>query len=152
MTQQDANKDVLRRFYAEFWNAGNVDAVDALVADDYVDHQPVPDMPAGKAGFAELIRLWHTGFPDITETVEDLIAEGDRVVGRFTFRGTHTGEFMGIAPTGRKVSMTGIDIVRVEDGRIAEFWYAEQLHDLLRQLDALPEHVAAAAARGEDAA
>jgi steroid delta-isomerase-like uncharacterized protein len=131
-----ANKDILRRFYAEFWNAGNADAIDALVADDFVDHQAVPGMPTGKAGFADLIRLWHTGFPDMSETVEDLIAEGDRVVGRFTFRGTHTGEFMGIPPTGRKVSMTGIDIVRIRDGQIAEFWYAEQLHDMLRQLAA----------------
>jgi steroid delta-isomerase-like uncharacterized protein len=130
----EANKDILRRFYAEFWNAGNVDAVDALVADDFVDHQTVPGTPAGKEDFAALIRLWHTGFPDMSETVEELIAEGDRVVGRFTFRGTHTGEFMGIAPTGRQVSMTGIDIVRIRDGKIAEFWYAEQLNDLLRQL------------------
>jgi steroid delta-isomerase-like uncharacterized protein len=134
VTELDRNKALLEAFYAEFWNAGNVDAVDALVADDYVDHQPVPGLPAGKAGFAELVRLWHTGFPDMSETVEDLIAEGDKVVGRFTFRGTHTGEFMGFAPTGRQVSMTGIDIVRVRDGRIAEFWYAEQLHDLLTQL------------------
>jgi steroid delta-isomerase-like uncharacterized protein len=128
------NKALLARFYADFWNAGDVGAIDALIADDFVDHQPVAGMPTGKAGFAELIRLWHTGFPDMTETVEDLIAEDDKVVGRFTFRGTHTGEFLGHAPTGRKVSMTGIDIVRVRDGRIAEFWYAEQLHDLLGQL------------------
>jgi steroid delta-isomerase-like uncharacterized protein len=130
------NKDILRRFYDEFWNAGNADAIEELVADDFVDHQAEPGMPTGKAGFADLIRLWHTGFPDMSETVEDLIAEGDRVVGRFTFRGTHTGEFMGIAPTGRQVSMTGIDIVRIRDGKIAEFWYAEQLHDMLRQLAA----------------
>jgi predicted ester cyclase len=70
-------------------------------------------------------------------------------VGRFTFRGTHTGEFMGIAPTGRSVTMTGIDVVRIVDGKIVEFWYAEQLHDLLRQLGALPESVAATAARNE---
>jgi steroid delta-isomerase-like uncharacterized protein len=132
----ETNKDILRRFYAEFWNAGNVDAVDALVAEDFVDHQAVPGMPSGKEGFAELIHQWHTGFPDMSETVEDLIAEGDRVVGRFTFRGTHTGDFLGIAPTGRAVSMTGIDIVRIRDGKIAEFWYAEQLNDLLSQLTA----------------
>jgi steroid delta-isomerase-like uncharacterized protein len=129
-----SNKELLEAFYAQFWNAGNVDAVEALVADDYIDHQPVPGLPGGKEGLARLITRWHTGFPDMSETVEDLIAEDDKVVGRFTFRGTHTGEFMGIAPTGRRVSMTGIDIVRVRDGRIAEFWYAEQLHDLLRQL------------------
>jgi predicted ester cyclase len=77
------------------------------------------------------------------EEIDDLIAEGDKVVGRFTFRGTHTGTFLGIAPTGRKVSMTGIDVVRIRDGKITEFWYAEQLHDLLRQLGVLPDSIAA---------
>ena len=149
MTDLERNKSVLRRFYEEFWTNGNVDVIDEIIADDYVDHQPLPDTPAGKAGFVDLIRIWKRGFPDGGETVDALIAEGDLVVGRFTFRGTHTGEFMGIAPTGRSVTMTGIDVARIVDGKIVEFWYAEQLHDLLRQLGALPEPVAATAARTE---
>jgi steroid delta-isomerase-like uncharacterized protein len=143
MTEQDRNKDVLRRFYEEFWCNGNVAAAEELVADDYVDHQPVPGLPEGKAGFQQLVQIWRTGFPDMIEVIDDLIAEGDKVVGRFTFHGTHTGTFLGIAPTGLKVSMTGIDVVRIRDGKITEFWYAEQLHDLLRQLGALPDSIAA---------
>ena len=149
MTDLERNKSVLRRFYEEFWNRGDVEVIDEIISDDYIDHQPLPDSPSGKAGFADLIRMWKRGFPDGGETVDALIAEGDLVVGRFTFRGTHTGEFMGIAATGRLVTMTGIDVVRIVDGKIVEFWYAEQLHDLLRQLDALPDTVAASAARTE---
>ena len=149
MTDLERNKDVLRRFYEEFWTRGDVGVIDEIISDDYVDHQPLPGSPGGKAGFADLVRMWKRGFPDGGETVDALIAEGDLVVGRFTFRGTHNGEFMGLAPTGRAVTMTGIDVVRLVDGKIVEFWYAEQLHDLLRQLGALPDPVADAAARTE---
>jgi predicted ester cyclase len=131
------NKEVLRRFYEEFWNGGNPDAADELLHADYVDHQPVPGATPGIEGFKELVSEWHQGFPDMSETIEDLIAEGDKVVGRFTFRGTHTGEFFGIAPTGLNAEMVGIDICRIVDGRIKEFWYSEQLLDLYRQLGVL---------------
>jgi steroid delta-isomerase-like uncharacterized protein len=134
MTLQEDNKAVLRRFYREFWSAGRHEVIDELLSDDYVDHQPLPGSPSGKSGFAALLTTWRTGFPDMQEEVQDLIAEGDKVVGRFTMSGTHTGEFLGLAPTGRRVSMTGIDVVRIRDGRIVEFWYGEQLHDLLQQL------------------
>jgi steroid delta-isomerase-like uncharacterized protein len=134
MTLQEDNKAVLRRFYREFWTEGRQEVIDELLADDYVDHQPLPGFPTGKPGFAALLKMWRTGFPDMQEEVQDLIAEGDKVVGRFTMSGTHTGEFLGLAPTGRRVSMTGIDVVRIQDGQIIEFWYAEQLHDMLQQL------------------
>lgn len=131
---QEANKAVLARFYEEFWCNGNVDVIDELLAEDYIDHQPIEGLPSGKAGFEEMIRLWRAGFPDMKERIDDLIAEDDKVVGRFTFTGTHTGEFFGVLPTGRRVSMTGIDVVRIRDGKITEFWYAEQLHGLFQQL------------------
>jgi steroid delta-isomerase-like uncharacterized protein len=134
MTLQVDNKAVLRRFYQEFWSEGRQEVIDELLSDDYVDHQPLPGFPPGKSGFAALLKMWRTGFPDMREEVQDLIAEGDKVVGRFTMSGTHTGEFLGLAPTGRQVSMTGIDVVRIQDGQIIEFWYAEQLHDLMQQL------------------
>jgi predicted ester cyclase len=83
------------------------------------------------------------------ETCEDLIAEGDKVVGRFIMRGTHSGEFMGVPPTGQRVTMSGIDIVRVAGGRIAEFWYGEHLLELMQQLGAAPDFAGAYAARDE---
>jgi predicted ester cyclase len=83
------------------------------------------------------------------ETCEDLIAEGDKVVSRFTMSGTHSDEFMGVPPTGRRVTMSGIDIVRVAGGKITEFWYSEHLLELLQKLGAVPDFAADYAARDE---
>lgn len=129
---------VLRRFYAEFWNAGNADAADELVAEDVVDHQALPGQQAGREGFKQLVREWRTGFADMREDVEAVVVQGDVAVGRFHLQGTHTGPFLGIAPTGNRVSIHGIDVVRVVDGRITDFWYVEQTLDLLQQLGVLP--------------
>jgi len=140
-TQQ--SKNVMRRFYEEFWCRGNEDAVDELVSEDVVDHQRPDGWPEGREGIKMLVRVWREGFPDMRETIEDLIAEDDRVVGRFTIDATHTGTFLGIPPTGRRIRIGGIDIVRVRDGQIAEFWYAEDALGLYQQLgvdppDAMP--------------
>ena len=138
----EANKALMRRFYEEFWCRGNAEAVDELVTPDFVDHQLPRGWPAGPEGLKRLVREWRTGFPDMHEDVEDLIAEGDRVAGRFVITGTHKGSFMGLAATGRSVRLTGIDIVRVRDGRIAEWWYSEDAMGLLRQLGRIPDETA----------
>lgn len=135
----EANKALMRRFYEEFWCRGNADAVDELVSPAYVDHQLPSGWPKGPDGLKMLVREWRTGFPDMSETIDDMIAEGDRVVGRFTLTGTHRGPFFGIEPTGRRLEITGIDIVRFEDGRIAEWWYSEDTLGILRQLGQLPD-------------
>jgi predicted ester cyclase len=129
-----ANKAVMRRFYEEFWCNGNEAAVDTLVSKDVVDHQRPEGWPAGRDGIKQLVRVWREGFPDMRETIEDLIAEGDRVVGRFTIEATHTGHFLDIPPTGRRIRIAGIDIVRICDGQITDFWYAEDALGLYRQL------------------
>ena len=129
----EANKRLLLATYERWWNAGDVDAVDEMVAVDYVDHSPVVNN-AGREGLKDLIREYHRGFPDMREEVEDVIAEGDRVVGRFHLRGTHAGPFLGIAATGAKVDLTGIDIYRIAGGKIVEMWYEEDLLTLMRQL------------------
>jgi steroid delta-isomerase-like uncharacterized protein len=117
MSDGDRNKALLRRFYEELWSQGDLEAIPELVAENFVDHHPLPGAPPGREGLAALVTTWRTAFPDMRETVEDLIAEGDKVVGRFTMRGTHGGEFMGVPPTGRSVAMSGIDIVRVAVAR-----------------------------------
>lgn len=127
-----------RRFYEEFWCRGNADAADALVIADVLIHDLPAGWPPGRDGFKRLVREWRSGFPDMHETIEDLIVEGDRVVGRFTLRGTHRGLFRGIAPTGRRVEIGGIEILRFADGRIAEWWYSEDTLSLYRQLGLLP--------------
>jgi steroid delta-isomerase-like uncharacterized protein len=147
MSDGDRNKALLRRFYDELWTKGDLEAISELVAEDFVDHHPLPGAPPGREGLAALITTWRRAFPGMRETCEDLIAEGDKVVGRFMMRGTHSGEFMGVPPTGRCVTMSGIDIVRVAGGKIAEFWYGEHLLELMQQLGAVPDFAADNAAR-----
>ena len=149
MSDGDRNKALLRRFYEELWTKGDLEAISELVAENYVDHHPLPGTPPGREGLAALITTWRRAFPDMCETCEDLIAEGDKVVGRFTMRGTHSGEFMGVPPTGRRVTMSGIDIVRVAGGKIAEFWYGEHLLELMQQLGAVPDFAVDYSARDE---
>ncbi len=138
MSEEEQNEALMRRFYEELWNGGNLEAIPELVAEDFVDHQAPEGQTSGREALAGLVVMWRTGFPDMEESVEDLISKGDKVVGRFLMRGIHRGEFMGVAPTGRSVTMSGIDIVRVVEGKISEFWYAEQTLELMQQLGAAP--------------
>jgi steroid delta-isomerase-like uncharacterized protein len=142
MSEEDRNKALLRRFYEELWSQGNLEAILELVAEDFYDHHPLPGAPSWREGLTALVTTWRTAFPDMRETVKDLISEGDKVIGRFTMRGTHSGEFMGVPPTGWGLTMSGIDLVRVAGGEIAEFWYGEHLLQLMQQLGAVPNFAA----------
>ena len=147
MGEEVRNRALMRRFYEELWSRGNLEAIPELVAEDFVDHQAPVGQPSGREELAGLVLMWRTGFPGMQGTVEDLISEVDKVVGRFLLRGTQRGEFMGVAPTGRSATMSGIDTVRVANGKISEFWYAEQTLELVQQLGAAPD---LAAGRTED--
>jgi steroid delta-isomerase-like uncharacterized protein len=134
----EANKDVVRRLVAEVWVTGDLAALDRLLAPGFMDHAAKLGGGAGDAaGFKEQVREFRTAFPDGGTRIEDLIAEGDRVVMRWTDGGTHRGPFMGVAPTGKHVTMTGIDVYRIVDGQIAEFWCSEDVLGLLEQLGAV---------------
>ncbi len=130
----DANKAVMKRFVDELFVKGNVAIVDELVADDYVDHAPPPGLPPGKAGLKQLGTMFRGAFPDLAIRDEDVIAEGDKVVMRQVTSGTHQGEFMGIAATGRTISVNEIHIVRISDGKIAEHWGVEDTFGMMQQL------------------
>jgi predicted ester cyclase len=119
----EANKDVIRLLLMEV-DRGNLDVVDTCYAPDYVDHTPsaVRGLAPGREGVRKAFALLRGAFPDARHTIEDLIAEGDRVVARISAHGTHTGELFGHAPTGRVVTQTGITIYRILDGRIVERW------------------------------
>jgi steroid delta-isomerase-like uncharacterized protein len=149
MSDEDRNKALLRRFYEELWTKGNLEPIPELLAEDFVNHHPLPGAAPGREGLAALVTAWRTAFSDMRETCEDLIAEGDKVVGRFRMGGTHSDEFMGVPPTGRRVTMSGIDIVRVAGGKITEFWCSEHLLELLQKLGAVPDFAADYAARDE---
>jgi steroid delta-isomerase-like uncharacterized protein len=134
----EANKAIFRRYFEEVLNAGNLEVVDELIARTYVSHYPTGyDFGGGPKGVKQIVTAVRAGFPDVHFTVEDVLAEGDKVVGRWTFRGTHQGDFMGILPTGRKVSVMGIAIYRIARGKIIEAWVAWDSLGLMQQLGAL---------------
>ena len=139
----DENKAISGRFIDAF-NAGNYDAIDDLVAPTYTSHDPMraPDTPPGPEGVKQDIQRYKGAFPDLTITIEQQIAEGDYVVTRWTGRGTHQGELMGIGPTGREATATGIAIDRIENGKIAETWENWDALGLMQQLGAIPEPAA----------
>ena len=137
----EENKAVVRRFY-EVHNKGKeavMAVIEELYAPDYVLHGTgvLPDLDP--AGVKQLYTAFLTAFPDMHIVVEDMIAEGDKVVCRVTLRGTHQGEFMGIPPTGKQVSWTGIGIDRFKDGKFVERWMNEDDLGLMQQLGAIPQ-------------
>lgn len=130
-------KDAARRYYDAVLNRGDIDLLDDLAAADYVEHDPLPGQGDGRQGLKDRVTMIATAFSQ-TFTIEDVIAEGDRVVVRWTGSGTHVGEFMGIPPTGRSFTIAGIDIHRIEGGRMAEHWHVVDQLSLLQQLGLIP--------------
>ena len=134
----DENKAIARRLIAAFSDQ-EAAAIDELVAPDYVFHNPGdPTMPPGPAGLKHMHDQWGTAFPDVQTTIDDQIAEGDKVVTRWTTRGTHRGEFFGIAPTGKRIEFTGIYIDRVAGGKVVEHWDEADILGVFQQLGAGP--------------
>jgi steroid delta-isomerase-like uncharacterized protein len=137
----EEHKRISRRIVDEAFAQGKVEVIDELVAEDFVNHDisGPPGLPPGREGVKELVRFYRTAFPDATVTVDDQIAEGDKVVTRYTARGTHQGDFAGMPATGRQFTSTGITIDRIEGGKIVESWNEFNQFALLQQLGAIPE-------------
>ena len=134
----EENKAVVSRFVQEFKNNSNHGIVDQLFTMDFVHHLKDPRLPPGRDGIKAVGQAVVGGFPDVSVTVEDLLADGDRVIERTTARATHTGEFNGIPPTNGQVVWTEIHIYRLEDGKIAGLWSEVDFLGLLTQLGAIP--------------
>lgn len=134
----EQNKQVVRRWIDAGVNAGNLSIADELFESDVLAHTPEGDVRGVDEGPKASVRLLRGAFPDLQFTVEDMIAEGDRVAARFAAQGSHRGDFMGIAPTERAVSFNGMYIYRLSGGRIAEVWVSLDALGLLRQLGAAP--------------
>ena len=133
----DENKAMVRRFFALGPSQGDLKAADELLADDFTLHVPLSCSP-GVQGMDKVITACRAAFEHLEVTVEDMVAEGDRVAARFTARGIHKGTFMGRPATGKSITMTGIEIFRIENGRIAELWGEANLRGLMQQLGILP--------------
>ena len=134
----DENKAIARRYIEGFWSQGSVPAED-LLTPDYVVHDPgTPGRTGGVEGENQVASMYRAVFADLRFSVEDVLAEGDRSVIRWTARGTHHGELLGIAPTGKAVAIPGISILRIAGGKIAEHWLNWDTLGLLQQLGAIP--------------
>jgi steroid delta-isomerase-like uncharacterized protein len=136
MTAQD-NRTISRRVFEEFWNAGNPDAFAELMAEDIVFRDRDMGEHRGHAATRDFIAMYRAAFPDLRFTIEEQIAEGDRVATRWTARGTQRGELMGIPPTGRSVTVSGITIDRISEGRITESIGSWDAMGLMQQLGVL---------------
>lgn len=128
------NKEVVRRIYEEAINTGRLELLDELVADAY----EAPDGAKGAAAFGANVAELRAGFPDIRFTVEDLIGEGDRVAVRWSWIATHRGTFRRIAPTGKRITNSGIAIYQLRDGKIVRSWLETDRLGALQQMDAAP--------------
>jgi len=135
-----ANKEIVRRLVNGVWADRNLAIVDELIAPDYVGHDPTqPEPIRGPEGYRQFVGMYQAAFEDGMVTIDDEIAEGDLVVTRWTGRGTHTGELMGIAPTGKEVTVSGITISRLANGKIAEDWELMDALGMMIQLGAVPQ-------------
>jgi steroid delta-isomerase-like uncharacterized protein len=135
----ESNKALSRRLLEEAFNAGNIDVVDELVTTDVVNHDAaLPEAMIGPEAAKASIRGYRTAFPDLRITIEEQIADDQGVATRWSAKGTHEGELMGMAPTGKQATVTGITIDRIVDGRIAESWTNWDTLGMLQQLGVVP--------------
>jgi steroid delta-isomerase-like uncharacterized protein len=134
----DQNKALVRRFYDAI-DGGDLAALDQFVADDYIDHNPgAPGLAPGIAGLRQFFTISLNGFSAFRHTIDDQIAEGDKVVTRLTATGVHSGDIFGFPATGKRVAMTSIVVHRIADGMLAEHWSQSDNLGLLQQLGVLP--------------
>jgi steroid delta-isomerase-like uncharacterized protein len=135
----EENKALVRRSFEEVFNQGNLDAVEEIFAPDFVLHDPTsPEEIRGTEGMRQYVSMYRTAFPDLQQTIEDQIAEGEKVATRLTGRGTHQGELTGIPPTGNQVEAPGIVINRISGGKIAESWANYDALGMMQQIGAVP--------------
>ena len=134
----EENKAISRRPFEEAWNKGNLAVIDEVVAANYVGHDPANPNLRGPAGMRQLITMYRAAFPDIQFTIEDQAAEGDKVVTRWTAQGSHQAELMGIAPTNKSATVTGITIDRLSGSQIEESWSNWDTLGMLQQLGVVP--------------
>ena len=133
------NLEVARLVCEEVWGKGKAELVDELYAEDYVDLNPVPGIPANRDGLKMQLGIYHQAFPDLNITVEDMVADDDKIVVRYTIRGTHGGELMGIPATGKVAEFRGISMVQLANGKVVEEFSLADMMTLFQQLGLAPE-------------
>lgn len=129
----------LLRLYKEVINQGMLDVIDELYVRNYINHISPFDLSGDVTGLKQLFKMFSEAFPDQSIVVDELYVIGDTVIARWTLKATHKGTFMGVPATNRKIVMTGVDIEKMRDGRIAEHFGAEDMLGLLQQIGGLPQ-------------
>jgi steroid delta-isomerase-like uncharacterized protein len=137
-TESEENKARSRRFFEEVWGKGNLAVIDELTASNFVNHNAPPGLPPGLEGLKQFVVMYRAAFPDIQISIDDVIAEGDKVVIRWTARGTNTGPLFGMPATGKAATVTGITIERKVDGKSVEGWNNFDQLGMLQQLGVIP--------------
>ena len=132
----EANKLLIRRYYDEMWNPWNFAVARELLAENIVFRGSLGDVMKGRDTFCDYMRKVRSAFPDFHNAIEELIAEGDTVVAKLAYSGTHRGEIFGLAATGKRMAYAGVAIFRIAAGKVAEGWVLGDLIALLRQLGA----------------
>ncbi len=138
----EQDKALIVRFVEELFNRGNIGIVDEIFAPDFIEREQLPPgIPSGREGVKVLATMLRSAFPDFKATIDDILAEGDKVVIRMTWSGTQKGEFMGVPATGKRVSVGVIDIIRITNGKLVEHWGLMDSTSLMQQLGAIPAPV-----------
>ena len=136
----ETNKTLSRRFFEEVFGKGKLNVLDELIAKDHVNSGPasLPELPTGSEGTKQLVTVYRNAFPDLHFTIDEQIAEGDKVVTRWTVQGTHKGELAGIPATGKSSTVTGVTVDRIANGKIAETWGIFDQFGMMQQLGVIP--------------
>jgi steroid delta-isomerase-like uncharacterized protein len=132
----EENKSLVRRYYEAMWNRWDLSLADDLLGEGLTFRGSLGVAVQGRDGFREYVRAVRRAFPDFHNRIEELVAEGDKVVARLTYTGTHRGALFGIGPTGKRVTYAGVAVFRIEAGCITEGWVLGDVHGLMRQLSA----------------
>jgi steroid delta-isomerase-like uncharacterized protein len=134
------NKAIVRRLFTELWNNGNLSVAGEVFAPNYAHYDPsTPDFGRGPDSEKKRAALYRTAFPDLHLTIEDVIAEGETVMTRWSCRGTHKGDLNGIAPTGKHITISGVTVARVSEGKIVEGYVNWDALGLMQQLGVVPQ-------------
>lgn len=132
--EADELRAITHRFYSEVFNQGKFEVIDELLADDFVEHEQLPDMPTDKEAPRVFIGAMREAFPDVHVTVEDMVVEDNTVAVRSRMSGTHKGEFMGIPPTGNKFDIQAMDVIRYRNGKVTAHWGVTDSMTMMQQL------------------
>ena len=134
-TVEDRNKQIIRTYFNEAWNKGNLGVLDSILDLNYINHAPsTPNPQKGPAGLKPIIMAIRAGFPDLHYEIKDIIVTRDRVVARVIMTGTQTGTLFGVAPTGKHIEVNQINIEKIENGKITEHWRVTDELTLMKQL------------------